>query len=137
MEHACCQCRIGITFCKHIQKVLHASGAATGYDRDMKSGRQLVKGFVGKAILRAVVVHARKEYLPCPTVFRLVSPLEEFLFRPYPSSIQIAMSAVGIESCIYGTHTDLRTEPSGYLADKLRTAQRRTIHADLVCSCIK
>ena len=134
MEDAGSKCRIGMSQREDIPEILLASCSARGYDRDGQGVGKACKCLVGKAMLYAVVVHAGEENLARTALVNLMCPFEESPVRRNATSVEVAMPSVGIELGINGHHTYLAAEMGCYLVYECRTAQSRTINADLVCS---
>ena len=137
VEHRGGQCSIGVTFDESVAEVLLASGTATGDDGYRQVVGQLAQSLVGIAVLRAVVVHRREEYLAGTALLCLLRPFEEPALRTLTTALQVAMPAVLVEAGVDGYHTDLRTEPVGDLVDKLRAADGSAVDAYLVCTGIE
>ena len=123
---------VAVAFDKGITEMLLASGTAAGDDGDGEIVGELAQGFVGIAVLRAVVVHGGEEYLTGTTLLGFVGPFEESTFRTFAPSLEITVPAVGVETGINGADTNLRTETTRDLVDEFGTTDGGTVDADLV-----
>ncbi len=96
---------------------------------------QAVECFVGKTLLRTVMVHRREEDLSCATLLCLMSPLEEHAFCRHTASVQIAAPlAILLQSGVDSTDTLLTAEALGDLCDQFRATHGTTVDRYLVCT---
>ena len=112
--------------------MLFPSGASRGNDGDAQRLRQLCQGFVGIAVLHAVVIHRGEQNLSGTTLLHLLCPIEKSEFHTLASALHIAMPPVVVEPCINGTDAHLRAKAAGNLVDELWAAYGCRIDAHLV-----
>ena len=72
---------------KHIAEMLFLAGTTAGDDGYRQGIGQFTQSFVGITVLRAVVVHRRKQYLASATFLSLTSPLKQASLRTFTSAL--------------------------------------------------
>ena len=87
--------------------MFHLAGSTRCNDRNAYFLCKAGEGFIGKALLHAIVVHTREENLAGTTVGNFSSPIKQTEFYSLSSALHVAMPAVGIETGIDGADADL------------------------------
>ena len=107
MEHACRQCRIGLSQSESIAEVFHRAGSTTCDDGYGELVGETGESLVGIAVLHTVVIHAGEENLACSALLHFACPFEEPALHPLATAFHVAMPAVGIETGVDGAYAYL------------------------------
>ena len=137
MKNACRQCSIRFSVQKSVTKVLLGTCPARCDNWDRKFVGESSQCFVGITIPYPIMIHTGEQNLPGSPLLCFVSPGKEFTFRFYPSPIEKAAPSRRCMPGIYSQHTYLRAKMTGYIANKLRSADGCRIDRYFIGSGVK